>query len=353
VKVWRDGSAVWRDGDGGNSGWDVGKKDAGKGRKAGQAGDGRGRHRHGDQIHAHDEPHPHQHGTEGSPTVGVIGAGAAGTALGVAISRAGWPVTAVASRDEGRRDRFHRLVPSARPFADPAAVIDEAELVLLCVPDDAIPEVVHSIRLYSGQAMAHTSGLLGAEVLDASRAAGSQIGAFHPLVSFTSDIDRSVAAIAGATIALEGDDRLVGLLADLAEAIGGVPVRLPRGSKPAYHAAAVLASGGLAALLDAIVALAAAAGMDERGALAVYGRLMDQTLANARAIGVNAALTGPIVRGDTGTVRAHVAAVAALAPGVLDMYLAAARRELEMAQERRALSPQQVEAVRAALAKPA
>jgi predicted short-subunit dehydrogenase-like oxidoreductase (DUF2520 family) len=283
--------------------------------------------------------------------VGIVGAGAVGTALGVAISRAGWPVTAVASRDAGRRERFRGLVPGVRAFMEPAAIIDEVELVILAVPDDAIPFVVDPLRLYSGQTLVHTSGLLGADVLSSALAAGSHTGAFHPLVSFTSDVERSVAGLKGATIALEGDDSIMGLLADLAEAVGGVAVRLPRGAKPAYHAAAVLASGGLVALLDAIVTLGAAAGLDEHGALAVYGRLIEQTLANARANGVAAALTGPIPRGDAGTVEAHLEALERLAPGVVEMYLAAARRELAIAGERRALSPEQVERVRAALAK--
>lgn len=232
-----------------------------------------------------------------------------------------------------------------------AAVLDEVELAILAVPDDAIASVVEPLRLYSGQALVHTSGLLGAEVLEPALAAGSQVGAFHPLVSFTSDVERSIAAIKGSTIALEGDDRLMGLLADLAEAIGGVPVRLPRGSKAAYHAAAVLASGGLVALLDAITRLGAAAGLDEHGSLGVYGRLVEQTLANARAIGVAASLTGPITRGDLGTLEAHLAALKALVPDVMDLYVAAARRELEIAQERRALSPEQLERIRRALAK--
>jgi len=312
-----------------------------------------GRHRHGDEIHAHLDPHPHNRGAQGAPTVGIVGAGPVGTALGVAISRAGWPVAAVASRDASRRDRFRALVPDARAFIEPAAILDEVELAILTVADDAIAEVVDSMRLYSGQAMVHTSGLLGAEVLQPALGAGSQIGAFHPLVSFTSDIERSVEAIKGATVALEGDDRLMGLLADLAEVLGAVPVRLPHGTKPAYHAAAVLASGGLVALLDAVVMLGAAAGMDERGSLAVYGRLIEQTLANARASGVNAALTGPIARGDAGTIEAHLEAMRRLAPGAVELYLAAARRELRLTEERRTLSPEQIERVRAALAKPA
>jgi len=319
--------------------------------RSGTPGSGGRRHRHGEQIHAHLEPHPHGRGAAGATTVGLVGAGPVGTALGVAISRAGWPVTAVASRDAGRRDRFRSLVPGARAFMEPAAVLDEVELAILAVPDDAIPSVIDSLRLYGGQALVHTSGLLGAEVLQSTLAAGSQIGAFHPLVSFTSDIERSVEAIKGSTIALEGDDRLMGLLADLAEAIGGLPVRLPRGSKAAYHAAAVLASGGLVALLDAISKLGAAAGLDERGSLAVYGRLIEQTLANARDMGVAASLTGPITRGDCGTLEAHLATVRRLAPDVMDLYLAAARREAQITEERRTLSPEQLECVRRALAK--
>ncbi len=362
MKLWRDGASR---GMGRDTDWDRGEHSrrqsggsenprAGRGTpRSSQAGHDVGRHRHGDQIHAHPEPHPHQHGGQGAPSVGIVGAGAVGTALGVAIARAGWPVVAVASRDAGRRERFRGLVPGVRAFVEPAGILDEVELAILAVPDDAIPSVVESMRLYSGQALVHTSGLLGAEVLQPALAAGSQIGAFHPLVSFTSDVERSVEAIKGATIALEGDDRLMGLLADLAEALGAVPVRLPRGSKPAYHAAAMLASGGLVALLDAIVSLGAAAGMDERGSLAVYGRLVEQTLANARAIGVNAALTGPIARGDAGTVEAHLAALERLAPDAVELYLAAARRELRLAEDRRTLSPAQLERVRAALAKPA
>jgi predicted short-subunit dehydrogenase-like oxidoreductase (DUF2520 family) len=288
-----------------------------------------------------------------APRIGIVGAGHVGTALGVAISRAGWPVVAVSSRDAGRRDRFRALVPGSRAFADPSTLLEEVDLAIVAVPDDAISSVAASIRLYSGQALVHTSGLLGAEALQSALSAGSQIGSFHPLVSFTEDLESSAAAIYGATIALEGDDRLLVLLADLAEAMGAVPVRLPPGTKPAYHAAAVMASGGLVALLDAIAALAAVAGMDEPGALAVYGRLLEQTLANAKSGGVEAALTGPIARGDAGTVEAHLAALRQFAPDLLELYGATARRELKLAEQRGALAPAELDRVRAALAKPA
>jgi predicted short-subunit dehydrogenase-like oxidoreductase (DUF2520 family) len=125
-----------------------------------------------------------------------------------------------------------------------------------------------------------------------------------------------------------------------AEALGAQPVRLAPGSKAAYHAAAVLAAGGFVALLDAISELGRVAGLDEPGSLAIYGPLIEQTLGNARALGIRAALTGPITRGDVGTLHAHLAALRAHAPRVLDLYRAAAAREIDLAEERGALSPE-------------
>jgi predicted short-subunit dehydrogenase-like oxidoreductase (DUF2520 family) len=117
-------------------------------------------------------------------------------------------------------------------------------------------------------------------------------------------------------------------------------VRLAPGSKAAYHAAAVLAAGGFVALLDAIAELGRVAGLDEAGSLAIYGRLIEGTLGNARALGIAAALTGPITRGDLGTLHAHLAALRAHAPRALDLYIAAARREIELAEGRGALAPE-------------
>ncbi len=297
-----------------------------------------------------DHDHPHRHSDPGTPPViGIVGAGAVGTALGVALSRVGWPVAAVASRDPGRRERFRIAVPGARAFAEAAALVDEVELIIVAVPDDAIAALAASIRLYSGQAMIHTSGALGAEVLSPAMAAGTQIGAFHPLVAFA-DTERAVTALHGATIAIEGDDDLAALLATMAEALGAVPVRLAPGSKAAYHAAAVLAAGGFVALLDAIVELGRVAGLDEAGSVAIYGRLIEQTLGNARALGVASALTGPIARGDVGTLDAHLAALRASAPSALPLYRAAAEREIDLAVGRGLLAPEVLAELRRSLA---
>jgi predicted short-subunit dehydrogenase-like oxidoreductase (DUF2520 family) len=299
-----------------------------------------GSHSHGDETHPSDHTHPHVHSRPGEPPIiGIVGAGAVGTALGVALSLAGWPIHAVASRDPARRERFRSLVDVTRVFADPEPILDEVELIILAVPDDAVASLAASLRLYSGQAMIHTSGALGAEVLAPAMAAGTQTGAFHPLVAFA-DTERAVAALHGATVAIEGDDQLAAMLADMAEAIGATPVRLAPGSKAAYHAAAVLAAGGFIALLDAIAELGRVAGLDEAGSLAIYGPLIEGTLGNARALGIRAALTGPMTRGDVGTLESHLATLGVHAPRALELYVAAARREVDLAEERGALAPE-------------
>ena len=311
-----------------------------------------GHHRHGSETHEHDHPHPHPRTAAGEPPIiGIIGAGAVGTALGVALSRAGWPVHAVASRDPARRERFRGLVEGSRAFSEPTALVEEVELIIVAVPDDAVGAVAAGVRMYGGQAMVHTSGVLGPEVLAPAMAAGTQIGSFHPLVAFA-DTERAVAALHGATVAVEGDDQLAALLAEMAEVLGAIPVRLAPGAKAAYHAAAVLAAGGFVALLDAIAELGRVAGLDEAGALAIYGRLIEQTLGNARALGIQAALTGPMVRGDRGTLEAHLAALREHAPGVLDLYVAAAEREIALAEARGALTPEAGKNLRSSLATP-
>jgi predicted short-subunit dehydrogenase-like oxidoreductase (DUF2520 family) len=137
------------------------------------------------------------------------------------------------------------------------------------------------------------------------------------------------------------------MLADMA----GRSLRGPSFSLPTRTAtaAAVLAAGGFVALLDAIAELGRVAGLDEAGSLAIYGPLIEGTLGNARALGIRAALTGPLTRGDIGTLRSHLEALRTHAPGVLELYVAAARRETDLALARGALAPDDATKMRAVL----
>jgi predicted short-subunit dehydrogenase-like oxidoreductase (DUF2520 family) len=237
---------------------------------------------------------------------------------------------------DARREHFTQLVPGVRAFVDAHAVLDEADLIFLTVPDDVIAGAAEDLHLYSGQALVHTSGALPASILAPAMAAGTSAGSFHPLVAFA-DHERALADLAGSTIAVEGDESLLPLLADLAESIGAKPVTLPEGGKTAYHAAAMMAAGGLVGLLDAIVTVAQGAGLDETTALDVYLPLARQALANAERLGIDAALTGPLLRGDVGTLRGHLATLKERAPDAVPLYVTVARREVAIARRRGAL----------------
>ena len=267
------------------------------------------------------------------PRVGVIGAGNVGTALGVAIDRAGWPVVAVSSRDPARRAKAAQLLPGARPLDDPAALVELVDLVLVTVPDDVIGTVAAGIRLRPGQAIVHTSGALPADILAAAQVPGTTAASFHPLVPFA-DVERALAALPGASIAIEGDPALVSLLSELATDLGARPIAVSAAGKAAYHAAAALAAGGVVALLDVIAELGRVAGMDERTALAVYAPLIRSALGNAEALGIANALTGPVQRGDAATIRLHLDAIDGSAPATRELYVAALERQLGIAMAR-------------------
>lgn len=289
--------------------------------------------------------------TASRPRLGFVGLGHVGQALAVAFRQAGWPVDAGASRSPDRRAEFATLAPGATTAETPADLLDLLDILFVTVPDDAIPDVVSDLRLYSGQGIVHTSGFLPSTVLAPALAAGSAAASFHPLVAFA-DRDRAVADLVGASVALEGDDQLVDVLAGLARDIGAAPVRIPTEGKPGYHVAAVLAAGGLIGLLETLAGAAATAGLEPRAALRTYAPLLRQVLGNAETLGLEQALTGPIARGDAGILEAHLAFLARAAPAALPVYVALARAQLAVAERRGRLDGETLARVRALLANP-
>lgn len=283
------------------------------------------------------------------PRIAFVGAGRVGTALGAALRAAGWPVTATSSRDPARRERFLALVPGSRAYVEPYGVLDEADLLFLTVPDDALGAVAGSIHLYSGQAIVHTSGVLPASVLAPAMAAGTEAGSFHPLVAFT-DVAAGRAALPGAVVAVEGDEGLLPLLEEIAVAVGARPVRVTAAGKAAHHAAATMAAGEFVALLDVVDHLAAAAGIEAGERLGTYESLARQALEAAARLGPEAALTGPIVRGDLGTVRLHLDALRRADPAGIAVYVALARRAVALAASRGDLQPERADELLALLA---
>jgi predicted short-subunit dehydrogenase-like oxidoreductase (DUF2520 family) len=207
------------------------------------------------------------------------------------------------------------------------------------VPDDAIGPLCREIAeeggWRAGQGVVHCSGALPSDVLRPARDAGTLTASFHPLQAFAS-LQAALEHMPGSTFALEGDPELVRQLDALVEALGGTAIHLTAEEKTLYHAAAVIASNytvTLAALASDLLVREGIA-PDRNTALHYILPLLRGTVDNLDALGLPAALTGPLARGDAGTVRRHLEALDKIAPDVASLYRQLARLTLPLAQEK-------------------
>lgn len=283
--------------------------------------------------------------------VAVIGAGRVGTALAVLLGRAGHHLVAASGR-EASRARVARHLPGV-PFLEPAEAAGAGDLVLVAVPDDAIASVageLASARAFrEGAWVAHLSGAARLEVLTGVREAGGRPLGFHPLQTFP-DVDRAIDRLHGCTVAVTADEEEGLALGErLAVDIGAEPFRLSDQMRPLYHAAAVFASNDLVASSWLAARLLDAAGVPD--AARAMAPLQRATLDNVADLGPGAALTGPAVRGDAGTIAGNLDALAGTAPDAVAAYVAMARVKLDLAVEAGRLDPAGRAAVEEVLAR--
>ncbi|MGW5050551.1 Rossmann-like and DUF2520 domain-containing protein [Actinokineospora sp. NPDC004072] len=263
--------------------------------------------------------------------VGVVSAGRVGAVLGAALARAGHTVAAAAGVSRASLLRAETLLPDV-PVRPPDEVAAVADLVLLALPDDALPGTVRGLAaagaLRPGQIVVHTSGAFGVDVLAPAAEVGALGLALHPAMTFTGrpeDLERLAACCFGITAA-DGDDAAWNVAEALVVEMGGEPVRIPESARPRYHTALAHGANHLVTLVADAADLLRGVGTPER----LLGPLLAAALDNALRHG-DRALTGPVARGDAGTVRKHVRVLAEDAPELLPAYRALARRTAQRA----------------------
>jgi predicted short-subunit dehydrogenase-like oxidoreductase (DUF2520 family) len=267
---------------------------------------------------AGDLPHPAR------LAVGVVGAGRAGTAMAVALGRAGHDVVAASAVSQASLSRIGSSLPHARVLA-PEQVVEAADLVLLTVPDDALPGLVSGLAAtgvrMEGRLLAHASGRHGLAVLEPAVRAGALPLALHPVMTFTGRPD-DADKMTGISFGVTAPDPLRPVAEALVVEMGGEPVFISEDNRGLYHAALASSANYLVTLVAAACDLLAKAGVPDPPRM--LGPLLGAALDNALALG-DLALTGPVARGDADTVAAHVEVIAAAAPEALGSYLALAR----------------------------
>ncbi len=251
--------------------------------------------------------------------IGFIGAGTVGTALAVRLSGKGYPVVAVSSRTRASAQRLADAVGDCRVADTAQEVADSAKLVFVTTPDDAIQQVVAELYWHEGQSVVHCSGAASTGILEEAREDGANVGGFHPLQTFAS-VTHAIENIPGSTFAIEAEEPLLTTLKEMASALDGTWVRLSADDKVLYHAAAVIACNYFVTLVKQATDLWETFNVPSQQATKALLPLLRGTLNNIDNVGLPNCLTGPIARGDLGTIRKHLASLKRAAPQVLTIY---------------------------------
>ncbi|MBO0821528.1 MAG: DUF2520 domain-containing protein [Nocardiopsaceae bacterium] len=256
--------------------------------------------------------------------VGVVGPGRAGTALARALARAGHVITATSAVSARSRERARQYFPDAE-VTEPAIVCQRSDLVLLTVPDDELPALVSGLASTGaplrGRLLAHASGAHGIRTLEPATLKGALPLALHPVMTFTGrddDVDR----IKGVSFGVTAPDPIRPAAEALVIEMGGEPVVIREEDRALYHAALAFAANHLVTITAQAADLLGRAGAASPNRM--LAPLLSAALDNALRFG-DSGLTGPVARGDDGTVARHIQAIEDADPRAKNAYLALAR----------------------------
>ncbi|XAS64235.1 Rossmann-like and DUF2520 domain-containing protein [Pseudarthrobacter sp. So.54] len=287
--------------------------------------------------------------------IGIIGAGKVGAILGAALRGAEHAIIGVSAVSDASRERAEALLPGV-PVLDVQDIVERAELVLLAVPDDALGPLVEGLAKLGawqpGQLVAHTSGRFGVGILHPVRAAGAIPLALHPAMTFTG-MSLDLTRLLDCTFGVTADAAMLPIAQALVVEMGAEPVAIAEADRTLYHAALAHGSNHIVTLVAQASQLLREVGVDSPERM--LGPLLRATLENALASG-ESALTGPVARGDMGTLAAHAESLrehdANSGGDILEAYLAMARATARRAGRRGLLNREQLDGVNQALEGP-
>ncbi|MGD0152923.1 MAG: Rossmann-like and DUF2520 domain-containing protein [Thermacetogeniaceae bacterium] len=281
--------------------------------------------------------------------LGFIGAGRVGSALAILLKQAGYEVVGVASRRQTSAEILADRLGC--PALSMPEVARRAEALFLTTTDDAVAavavELAEAEAFHEGQVVLHLSGALTSEALAPAAAQGAITLSLHPIQSFAS-VEQAIAVLPGSFFSLEGDPRGYSFVREIVAQLQGRSFLLDSEAKVLYHAACVAASNYFVSLVACSLDLLAEAGIPAEMRLPALLPLVEGTLNNIRSLGIPQALTGPIARGDGGTLIKHLAALQNL-PEQLPVYLSMGLKTVQVAQAKGTITPEQAAELRSLL----
>lgn len=288
----------------------------------------------------------------GTMAMAVIGLGPVGRSLCEALAACGLRVVAVASRQAASAEEGARLTGCRFCSTDNADAARAAELIFLCVPDDQITLACEGLAaadvVGARKVVVHLSGSLGSSALISAREKGADVLAFHPIQTFSQP---SGDRFRGIYFGMAGTDRACALGAELAEALGSTAIVVPEDRRAAYHCALAIACNYVVGLIDVARRILADLGFGE-GALPALLPLLEGTLCNLREAGLPQALTGPISRGDYGTIERHLCTLRESYPELVPLYARLGTETLDLALAKGRIRDDQASRLRVLLESP-
>lgn len=282
-------------------------------------------------------------------TIGIIGAGKVGTAIGFTMKKKGLPVVAISDRVQSALNRARSYLGEDLLYtSDNMEVVSRAEIIAITTQDGLVGDVVREMDLkvstLRGKLFFHTSGAHSAALLQPLDIKGALLGALHPLQTFP-DIDSAIRVLPSTFIFVEGGPESLPILRDLGQKLGHSVYEIEGGQKVLYHLSAVFVCNLFCSLMYASEGIMEKIGVN----LDPFFPIIKATLENIEQKGPLLSLTGPVVRGDGGTIRSHIGAMAGM-DRHRDIYRALSLVALDMVETRGLLGSETLQSLRVLLA---
>jgi predicted short-subunit dehydrogenase-like oxidoreductase (DUF2520 family) len=281
-------------------------------------------------------------------SVAIIGLGKVGTAVGYLLKSAGYQIVAVAdiSPENLRQGQEYT---GGQAFSDAAEAAFSAECILITTGDDAIAPTCEEISrgggITPGKKVIHMSGAGRLDILAAASRAGAYVASIHPLQSFA-HVEGAIKNIPGSMFGITADEAIKDWSVRFVRDLGGNPFFITEKDKPLYHAAACLASNYLTTLMHTAEEIYTSLGVDQKEALRAFWPLVRGTMNNIESKGTVDALTGPIARGDAGTIEKHLKAFRERLPRLLPFYCIMGMETVEVGLKKKTLTPDNAEIIK-------
>ncbi len=269
--------------------------------------------------------------------IAIIGAGVVGTAIGYLLKKGGYTVSGIGSRTLESAQKAREFIGQGEVSTDLVRIARNADIIFITTSDDAIEEVCRSIAtrrgFKPGSLVLHTSGASSVDVLVSAKNSGANVASIHPLQSLPS-VQEAVNNMPGSYFCLEGDQLALDKVREMVRVFQGRELTIQMGGKSLYHAGAAVVSNFLVATIGFGLQLHETAGINRQDSLKALLPLIQGTLKNIEQLGIPAALTGPIARGDAHTVEDHLQSIARENPELLGLYSELGRYTVGLALEK-------------------